>query len=107
MDVNSQISFDFWMIIVGVVVVLVVGIIIVFIAGYFTGSVRTRQMMENVYLMRRERQLRRLIRMQAIPKPKAKRQSGYVVGYYPATQARRNQAKYRRIKREQAKMRDK
>ena len=104
-DANSQISFDFGLFIVGVVVVVVVSTLVVFIAGYLTGSVRTRRMMESINAMKKERQLRKIIRMQAAPRPR--RSSPYITGYYPGAQARRNQAKYRRARREQTRMRGK
>ena len=105
MDASSQVSCSSGLWIIGVITVILVCILVVFVAGYLAGSARTRRLMEDINAMKRERKLRKIIRMQAAPKPK--RSSSYAEGYYPAAKARRNQAKYRRIHREQTRMRGK
>lgn len=105
MNANSQVGFDFWIIVVVLVAIIVASVVIVFIAGYLTGSARTKRMMENLAWMKKDRQQRKIIRMQAAPKPK--KTSNYASGYYPSAWARRNQAKYRRAMKRQTRMRGK
>ena len=104
MDAYQSVGFNFWMVAAIVAIVVVALLLIVFLVGFRAGLNRTEQIRKSIAYYQRDREHRRIIRMQAAPKPK---KSSSYTGYYPGVQARRNQAKYRRARREQTKMRNK
>ncbi|MBR2841208.1 hypothetical protein IKE80_00250 [Candidatus Saccharibacteria bacterium] len=103
MNANLGIGFDPWMIIIASGIIGV-GLVVTFVAGYLAGSAKTKRTMENPVWKKKIYQHKRIIRMQAAPKPKKPNRA---VGYYPATKARREQAKYRRAEKRQIQNRGK
>ncbi len=98
-----DVSLNFWIVAAIIATITVVALLVMFLLGFRAGSSKARQFKNSWNIYQKERQHRRIIRMQVAPKPK--RPSRYT-GYYPSAQARRNQAKYRRAREEQTRMRD-
>lgn len=102
MNVYHNVDLSFWVIAALIVIIAVAALLVMFLLGFKVGSSKTKQLKESWNFYQKERQHRRIIRMQIAPKPK---KSSRYTGYYPSAQARRNQAKYHRARERQRRMR--
>lgn len=101
-DTYQSVGFDFWVISAIVAIIVVAVLLAVFLIGFKAGSAESLK--RAIIEYQKDREHRRIIRMQAVPRSK---KSSRYTGYYPSAQARRNQAKYRRAREEQYRMRNK